>query len=95
VVLARTSDLEEWMHRGAVPRAMGEATTVVAGSSDAIVSALGELERELERLAQVSGVASHVAETHAQIDERIASAADLISEITNKVTTTKSASRAA
>src|ERR1700761_2767365 len=54
VVLARTSDLEEWMHRGPVSRATSEEAEA-AHQPETTMVALGDLEREVSFLAQVSG----------------------------------------
>ena len=50
VVLARTSDLEEWMHRSAAAR---EAVTRQDSQVDGLQSAISELEVEIRRLTGV------------------------------------------
>ncbi|MBE7180849.1 MAG: hypothetical protein INR71_06510 [Terriglobus roseus] len=48
VVLARTSDLEEWMHRSAAAR---DAVSTQEPQSDALQEAISELEVEIRGLA--------------------------------------------
>ena len=50
VVLARTKDLEEWMHRGLIPAA---DSSVVPDA--AVMDSIGQLERELATLASEMG----------------------------------------
>jgi hypothetical protein len=57
VVLARTSDLEEWMHGGHANRAAVESDEE-ATTSAAMTDALASLEREVTLLAQKTGVAA-------------------------------------
>ena len=51
VVLARTSDLEEWMHRSAAAR---EAVSQHEPQVDALQNAISELEVEVRRLSGVA-----------------------------------------
>ena len=60
VVLARTSDLEEWMHRSAAAR---EAVSQQDTQVDALQGAISELEVEVRRL---SGVAPQPVEAAAE-----------------------------
>ena len=60
VVLARTSDLEEWMHRSAAAR---EAVSQQDTNVDALQNAISELEVEIRSL---SGVAPQPVEAAAQ-----------------------------
>src|ERR1700753_1150348 len=67
VVLARTSDLEEWMHRGPVSRTdLEEAVT----GQDSIL-ALTDLEREVAYLAELSGITAAEASAEASSEERV------------------------
>lgn len=54
VVLARTSDLEEWMHRGPVLRAVAEDARET-GSDSAVFASIASLETELAALAAEVG----------------------------------------
>lgn len=54
VVLARTSDLEEWMHRGSVATALkGEVKETVAEPT--LIASIAKLEGELAALANELG----------------------------------------
>ena len=54
VVLARTSDLEEWMHRGPVSRAA--ASTGAQPANDGVEAVLSQLEQEIHDLSETLGV---------------------------------------
>lgn len=73
VVLARTSDLEEWMHRSAGIRDVpAEPTRDV--ESDALQTAIAELESEVRRLVAVSPqpMEALTSDTRPEPSERIA-----------------------
>jgi hypothetical protein len=92
VVLARTSDLEEWMHRGPVSRAELDGP-VVAGRSESIAS-LTSLEREVAYLAEVMGIGIPAMDASASTDERISSLAEVVAEANSRLSQ-RSGSRAA
>jgi hypothetical protein len=90
VVLARTSDLEEWMHRGPVSRNLDEL------SSDVEVEInLDGLEREIAILAEIAGVSPLSSTVTGSQQERVAALADVISRANAKLAASKSATRAA
>jgi hypothetical protein len=84
VVLARTSDLEEWMHRGPVSRADLDGTDVAAPPLPAFVS-LGELEREVSFLAEIAGVSVPQADSSASTEDRVAYLTEVIAQSTAKL----------
>lgn len=90
VVLARTSDLEEWMHRGQVSAAMGEDESP-ANISPMMSDALVALEREVTLLAQELGVAAgevHMVESPV---ERITALTGMLGEVNERLTSKRSA----
>ena len=78
VVLARTSDLEEWMHRGPVSRAELDGP-VVSGRSDSITSLAG-LEREIAYLAEIVGVDMPDANASTSLEDRVSALTDAVAE---------------
>jgi hypothetical protein len=82
VVLARTSDLEEWMHRGPVSRADLDETVVTG--QDSIV-ALSELEREVAYLAELTGISAVEADGAASSEERVIALTEVVSQATAKL----------
>ncbi|AFL87633.1 hypothetical protein Terro_1324 [Terriglobus roseus DSM 18391] len=83
VVLARTSDLEEWMHRGPVSRAELDGP-VVTGQSDSSVS-LTALEREVAYLAEITGIKAVAAEASASAQDRVSALTELIAEANSRL----------
>lgn len=90
VVLARTSDLEEWMHRGSVSR-----TELEGAPSAGSVAGLSALEREVTRLASLNGVASERVDANASTEERIASMTGVVSKVNEKLASGSAVHRAA
>lgn len=80
VVLARTSDLEEWMHRGPVSRAELEAATPAAE----IVS-LSSLEREVTHLAQAHGVAVDELQDAETTDDRVTALTGILARVNTRM----------
>jgi hypothetical protein len=93
VVLARTSDLEEWMHRGPVSRATADEPLLVA--SDAVLSSLTQLEHEVSFLAQSAGLSASAADATANPEERIEALTALISQANARIAGRDGAVRAA
>lgn len=89
VVLARTSDLEEWMHRGSV------RTEMQTESSIETVAALPALEREVARLASLSGVAAEAADTTSSVEERVSALAETVAQVNGKLASGTAVHRAA
>jgi hypothetical protein len=88
VVLARTSDLEEWMHRGPVSREEG-----LMAASDLSAISLDSLEREIMQLAELTGVNASV---HGETsEERVSSLTDVVTRANAKLAASKAAVRAA
>ncbi|MEZ2345642.1 hypothetical protein [Terriglobus sp. RCC_193] len=90
VVLARTSDLEEWMHRGSVSR-----TELEGAPSTGSVAGLSVLEREVTRLASLSGIASERMDANASAEERVASMTSVVSKVNEKLASGSAVHRAA
>jgi len=92
VVLARTSDLEEWMHRGPVSRAEldGLPVTGAAGS----IASLAGLEGEVAYLAEIAGTTMPVSDTSASSEDRVSALIDVIAEVNSRLSQ-RSAVRAA
>ncbi len=93
VVLARTSDLEEWMHRGPVSRATVEEPLLVA--SEAVLTSLTQLEHEVSFLAQNVGMTVSPANATANPEERIEALTALISQANARIAGRDGAVRAA
>lgn len=83
VVLARTSDLEEWMHRGPVSRAELDGP-MVAGSTESIASLAG-LEREVAYLAEIVGIAVPVADAASSSEDRVSALTDVLAEANSRL----------
>jgi hypothetical protein len=83
VVLARTSDLEEWMHRGPVSRAELDGP-VLTGASESFAS-LDGLEREVAYLAEIAGISMPVADTAASSDDRLSALTDVIASANSRL----------
>ncbi len=90
VVLARTSDLEEWMHRGPVSRNLDQLS-----SEPEVEIHLDGLEREIGVLAEITGVAPVAGTVHGSQQDRVAALADVIHRANAKIAASKSATRAA
>ena len=92
VVLARTSDLEEWMHRGPVARAVAQEETI-STSSPALLSHVDALENEILELAAATGnnVSGSVS---GSVEERISSLGMLVSRVRQSIASSQT-SRAA
>jgi hypothetical protein len=90
VVLARTSDLEEWMHRGS-----GSRTELEGAPATGSVAGLSALEREVSRLASLNGVASERVDANASTEERVASITGTVSKVNEKLASGSAVHRAA
>jgi hypothetical protein len=80
VVLARTSDLEEWMHRGAAARAVSNVS-----SGDSLSSVVAMLEREVTSTARHAGVHGEPMDENASVEERIAAVTEIVSQVNEKL----------
>lgn len=81
VVLARTSDLEEWMHRGSVARVVsGE---VPEPREDAVIMSLAELETEVAALAEKLHAPTAFVNGDSSAPERIGAIRATISHLTD------------
>jgi hypothetical protein len=89
VVLARTSDLEEWMHRGSVRTEMQD------DAATETVASLSGLEREVSRLASLHGVAAESADVTASVDERVSALTDTVAQVNSKLASSAAVHRAA
>ncbi len=89
VVLARTSDLEEWMHRGSV------RTEMQAEASSETVVSLPALEREVSRLASLHGIAAEAADVTSSVDERVSALAETVAQVNGKLASGAAVHRAA
>ena len=87
VVLARTSDLEEWMHRGPIARAEAEGAL---GSVE--LSSLPALEREVTNLAQAHGISAEL-DGEGSTEERISELTGIVARLNTRLG--NSATRAA
>ena len=90
VVLARTSDLEEWMHGGHANRAAvehDEDSTTAAAMTDALAS----LEREVTLLAQTIGVPSSEVHMVTSPVERVAALTSTLGQVNERLSTNRSA----
>lgn len=93
VVLARTSDLEEWMHRGPVVRAVAEEAPEM-GSDSAVFASIAELETELTALAAEMGAKTSFADSVSTAPERLTAITANVSRLTHIVGSSRT-SRAA
>ena len=90
VVLARTSDLEEWMHRG-------QAAAAVASNDDDMTSspmmsdALASLEREVTLLAQMTGIPSSEVHVVTSPEERIAALTSMLGQVNERLSSSRAA----
>ena len=87
VVLARTSDLEEWMHRGPIARTESEG---VLASVE--VSSLPALEREVAHLAQAHGISAEL-DGEGSTEDRISELTGIVARLNTRLG--NSATRAA
>ena len=90
VVLARTSDLEEWMHGGHANRAAVENDEDVS-SSAAMIDALAALEREVTLLAQKTGLASGEVHVVTSPAERITALTATLGQVNERLSSSRSA----
>ncbi len=88
VVLARTSDLEEWMHGGHARAAVEHDED---NSSTAMTDALAALEREITLLAQNSGVAASEVHVVTSPAERIAALSATLGLVNERMSSNRSA----
>ena len=88
VVLARTSDLEEWMHRGPVSRSELEAP-----SASTEIASLSSLEREVTHLAQAHGVSVDELQDAETADDRVTALTGIVARVNTRMGS--SATRAA
>ena len=89
VVLARTSDLEEWMHRGSVRTEMQDE------ASTETVASLPALEREVARLASLHGVAADSADVTSGVEDRVSALAETVAQVNSKLASNAAVHRAA
>lgn len=80
VVLARTSDLEEWMHRGPVARAVSEEATA-APASAAVVASIGNLELEVARLVPRMGLSAAAIDSSLSAEDRITALSMVLNQV--------------
>ncbi len=93
VVLARTSDLEEWMHRGAAARSA--VSNGNGQGADSVVSAIAALEQEAAEMARLAGLTVDSVDAEASAEERIAAVAEIIGQANEKLAARSGAFRAA
>ncbi len=84
VVLARTSDLEEWMHRGPVSRVVGNGA-VASSSSDGVTHMLSELEQEILELSDAVDVQAFETKASGSTEERILALTAQVAKISTKL----------
>ncbi|MGI4979777.1 MAG: hypothetical protein ACRYHB_05195 [Janthinobacterium lividum] len=93
VVLARTSDLEEWMHRGPVSRAVSEEES--DRSITLPVSAvLVKLEDEVYSLAAWAKISRGAADPSMSAEDRISALSAVVAQVNEKFSS-ESTARAA
>lgn len=92
VVLARTSDLEEWMHRGPVARAVSEEEP--SAVSLPVSAVLVKLEDEVYSLAEWANVSHGTFDPATSAEERIATLSAILSQVNEKFSS-ESTARAA
>ena len=90
VVLARTSDLEQWMHRGQVSSAIGEEVSSPA-ASPMMFDSLAALEREVTIMAQRAGVSSGEVHMVTSPVERIEALTATLAEVNERLSSSRSA----
>ncbi len=90
VVLARTTDLEEWMHRGQATRAAVESSDDVE-ISPAVKEAITRLEREVTRLAQTAGLVVGEVHVMAPPEDRLQSLSSTLSRVQERLSSASSA----
>lgn len=90
VVLARTSDLEEWMHRGQAAAAVASSEDDLK-SSPVMLDAVAALEREVTVLAQKMGIASGEVHMVTSPEERIAALTSMLGEVNERLSSNRSA----
>ncbi len=83
VVLARTSDLEEWMHRGPVSRASEGAG--LPSSMESIAHMLSELEQEILELSDAVNVQVFETKVSGSAEERILALSAQVAKISTKL----------
>ena len=90
VVLARQSDLEEWMHRGSIEGVMsGEANKT--GVVPAVFASIAELEVELAALACELGVRTSFVNGTSTAPERLAAITASVAYLTTVTGSSKAA----
>jgi hypothetical protein len=90
VVLARTSDLEEWMHGGHANRAAIEQDED-ALTATAMTDAIASLEREVTLLAQKTNVASGEVHVVTSPLERVNALTATLLEVNERLSSNRSA----
>ena len=88
VVLARTSDLEEWMHGGQARAAVRQEEST---GSSALVDALGSLEQEVSTLAQHAGLPASEIQVVGSPVERISALASVLSQVNERSSSSRTA----
>ncbi len=89
VVLARTSDLEEWMHRGPIPR------TELDSATSTSIASLPSLEHAVAQLAKLNGISVEQVEASASAEERVSALAEVVAQVNARLAAGSSATRAA
>ena len=80
VVLARTSDLEDWMHRGPVARAVSEEATAPPASA-AVVASIETLELEVARLVPRMGLSAAAIDSSLSAEDRITALSVVLNQV--------------
>lgn len=83
VVLARTSDLEEWMHRGPVVRAVSQEDADSAITLP-VSAVLATLEDEVHSLAASAGIALSTADASTSAEQRIVALTTVLTQVNQK-----------
>ena len=89
VVLARTSDLEEWMHGGHARAAVEQDDD--ASTSAAMTDALASLEREVTLLAQTTGVSAGEVHVVTSPVERVSALTATLGQVNERMSANRSA----
>ena len=87
VVLARTSDLEEWMHRGPVSRL--ESKVDGAAGTTAIGDMLAELEKEIAELGDCVGMKDFSFARAGSAEDRLTALTAHVTRISTKLSSSQ------
>lgn len=83
VVLARTSDLEAWMHRGPVGRAISEEEAITL-DAPAALAGLPKLEDEVYSLADLANVSHEALDVSLSVEKRMSALTDVLVRVNEK-----------